>query len=542
MSWNTSRILNKLEYEINESKKDISVLEQKTFYISDQLSTTGTVFADNVYSDGFVLNNGPEPAQVLLSDGTTAILNDNEYIIVNTPPFNTISDITKSKGDVFYDTTSSSLYGFQPPFRDEPTERTPIPYSGGVYEVKNEVEFDSATLEALPNSTIRLTADITFTSAKTITFNSLKFTSDTGTRTKVFSSATNIINFTQDNILVEGLRFVNSNSGSSATCITFSSLTASNNYVQNCEFTTNEFAITTSNTQIQIRDNYFYWDGAGDSHRYIALYKNTANTIIARNTFLGNPTFNTACIFISGISGSSFTNGTFVFNNNLSFSNAPVQRLCIADVAFGANDNVTFWIHDNNIKSSLPLRPDYSGWTTDNNVAYNNTVITTVDNTPKLYSAVLQDVIGGNTSEKTENIVLPLEADGTRFLNNLYADKFIIHGGGPSPAGYLMSDGTILTTSSTNNNSNIYLYNNNLSTTAPPLAGQIRFNNAVIANTTIVYISHLTRDNVDIDPFLALISQLSILYIQDQDNSSNFCKVNVNTTPTITPNSYVSVM
>ena len=454
MSWNTSRILNDLEYEINESKKDISVLEQKTFYISDQLSTTGTVFADNVYSDGFVLNNGPEPAQVLLSDGTTAILNDNEYIIVNTPPFNTISDITKSKGDVFYDTTSSSLYGFQPPFRDEPTERTPIPYSGGVYEVKNEVEFDSATLEALPNSTIRLTADITFTSAKTITLDRLKFTSDTGTRTIVFSSATNIINFTQDNILVEGLRFVNSNSGSSATCITFSSLTASNNYVQNCEFTTNEFAITTSNTQIQIRDNYFYWDGAGDSHRYIALYKNTANTIIARNTFLGNPTFNTACIFISGISGSSFTNGTFVFNNNLSFSNAPVQRLCIADVAFGANDNVTFWIHDNNIKSSsgfmifynpvpmtgvlrivaynnieqlggtatgskgiiacdnfssttLPnrtgkpyittfnnymptLRPDYSGWTTDNNVAYNNTVITTVDNTPKLDSVVLK--------------------------------------------------------------------------------------------------------------------------------------------------------
>ena len=90
------------------------------------------------------------------------------------------------------------------------------------------------------------------------------------------------------------------------------------------------------------------------------------------------------------------------------------------------------------------LRSDYTGWTVDNNVAYNNTVITTVGNTPKLYSAVLQDVIGGNTSEKTANINLPLEANGTRFLNNLYADKFIIQGG-PSSAGYLMSDGTILT-------------------------------------------------------------------------------------------------
>ena len=67
MSWNTSRILNDLEYEINQNKQDISMLEQKTLYISDQPSTTGTVFVNNVYSDGFVLNNGPEPAQVLLS-------------------------------------------------------------------------------------------------------------------------------------------------------------------------------------------------------------------------------------------------------------------------------------------------------------------------------------------------------------------------------------------------------------------------------------------------------------------------------------------
>ena len=72
-------------------------------------------------------------------------------------------------------------------------------------------------------------------------------------------------------------------------------------------------------------------------------------------------------------------------------------------------------------------------------------VINTSGNTPKLYSAVLQDVLGSSSTEKTANIVLPLEAMGTRFLNNIYADKFITQGG-PSPAGYLMSDGTILTT------------------------------------------------------------------------------------------------
>ena len=44
MSWNTSRILNDLEYEINENKQDISMLEQKTLYISDQLSVDGKFF------------------------------------------------------------------------------------------------------------------------------------------------------------------------------------------------------------------------------------------------------------------------------------------------------------------------------------------------------------------------------------------------------------------------------------------------------------------------------------------------------------------
>ena len=116
MSWNTARILNNLAF-------DVSNLQKKTSEIVET-NDDGTIFDKNIYSDGFVLNNGPTPAQFLLSDGTSTILNDSEYIISNTPPFNTISDITKSKGDVFYDTTTSSIYGFQPPFRDEPLERS----------------------------------------------------------------------------------------------------------------------------------------------------------------------------------------------------------------------------------------------------------------------------------------------------------------------------------------------------------------------------------------------------------------------------------
>ena len=70
MSWNTSRILNDLEYEINENKQDISVLERKTFYISDLLGTNGTVFLNNVYSEAFVKNGGTA-SQYLMADGST---------------------------------------------------------------------------------------------------------------------------------------------------------------------------------------------------------------------------------------------------------------------------------------------------------------------------------------------------------------------------------------------------------------------------------------------------------------------------------------
>ena len=582
---------------------DLNTLNTKTFHMDSTLGLD-TKFNSMVISDGYILTNGPNPAQFLLSDGTSTILNDSEYIITNTPPFNSVTDITKSKGDVYYDTTSSSIYGFQPPFRDEPAERTLPTYSGTIHNVANEIQLIDALANLSDSDTINLIGSITLSSSKTIT-KRIKLTSDNGQRTLSFSSSTNILNFTNNDTLVQGLYFNNTNTNSSATCLSFTSTTSLSNYVQNCTFYTNEFAITTSNAQIQITDCYFYWTGTGDSHRYVALYKNTGSTIIARNTFQGNPTFNTACLFISGISGSSFINGSFVFKNNSTLDQFPVQRLCISDMAFGVNDNVKFWIHDNNIQSSsgfmifyntipmtgvhsiiaynntetlggtatgskgiiacdnisattLPgisgkpyittfnntqpaLRADYIGWTSDNNVAYNNTVITTVGNTPKKYSAVLQDVIGGNVSEKTANIVLPLEANGTRFLNNLYADKFIIQGG-PSPAGYLMSDGTILNSSSGDSNSNIYLYNNSNITTAPPSNGQIRFNNAAHTLTTEIYISHLTRNGLDVDPFLALISQLSVIYIQTDNDHTNYVKFNVNSSPIITPNSYFTVL
>jgi hypothetical protein len=377
-------------------------------------------------------------------------LQDSAYTITTSTPTNLPSSFS-TYSNVWLNTSDGDLYGFQPPF-DEPQERTLPTYAGTTYIATDDATFNTAVSSAIAGDIIQVNADILLSAPKTIAVG-IKLTSDTGSRVLELSSATNIIAFTGDGVLVEGIAFLNPNGGSSAICLAFTSQVASNNYVKSCILTTNEFAITTLNTQIQITDNTFLFTGAQDGHRYIALYKNTANTIVARNAFEGNgPSPNTACIFIGSISGSLFTNGVFVFKNNT--SSTAVQRLCICEVAFGVSDNVKFYIHDNTIQSSsgfviffnttplrgiqniiaynnietlggtatgskgilaidagsaltLPstftapfitsfsnshpaLRDDYRPWSFDGDIAFNSTVYTVGSNTPKLYSPAFQ--------------------------------------------------------------------------------------------------------------------------------------------------------
>jgi hypothetical protein len=77
--------------------------------------------------------------------------------------------------------------------------------------------------------------------------------------------------------------------------------------------------------------------------------------------------------------------------------------------------------------------------------------------------------------------------------------------------------------------------------TPPPATSEIRWNNATQINSTILYVSHLTRDGVDIDVFLSLISDKDNLIIQDENNSNNYQKWEVNGTPTLIPNNYISI-
>lgn len=134
--------------------------------------------------------------------------------------------------------------------------------------------------------------------------------------------------------------------------------------------------------------------------------------------------------------------------------------------------------------------------------------------------------------------------DGTNCIvsatNGITANKIIKSGG--TAIQYLMGDGSVLTQSANSGNSNFYLYQSkNGITTPPPLAGDVGYNNAVQSLATLVYISHLTRDNIDIEVFYNQVNELNDLYIQDQNNSLNFIKYNIIGPLIPTPNSYVEI-
>jgi hypothetical protein len=124
--------------------------------------------------------------------------------------------------------------------------------------------------------------------------------------------------------------------------------------------------------------------------------------------------------------------------------------------------------------------------------------------------------------------------------DSLTANSFIKSGG--TNIQYLMGDGSTLTQSATSGNSNFYLYQNKDGvTTPPPAGGDLGYNNAVQASATKVYISHLTQDVIDVEVFFKQINQLSDLYIQDKENSTNWIKYNITALPTLNIGSYLEV-
>lgn len=123
--------------------------------------------------------------------------------------------------------------------------------------------------------------------------------------------------------------------------------------------------------------------------------------------------------------------------------------------------------------------------------------------------------------------------------NGLTANKYTVNGG--TDQQYLMADGSRLQYSSNSGNSNFYLYKSGTSQSATPPAGFITYNDAVQDNATTIYISHLTRDNVDIDVFFNQITPITEVYIQDQELSDNFIQYNITSQPTPVPNAQVAI-
>jgi hypothetical protein len=107
---------------------------------------------------------------------------------------------------------------------------------------------------------------------------------------------------------------------------------------------------------------------------------------------------------------------------------------------------------------------------------------------------------------------------------------------------YFMGDGSLLQYSANSGNSNFYLYKSHSNTPgAPPDAGFVVYNNSTQGLATVIYISHLTDDNIDIEIFFNNINQINDVYLQDRNDSTNYIKYNITGAPTIVVGSYISI-
>jgi hypothetical protein len=129
---------------------------------------------------------------------------------------------------------------------------------------------------------------------------------------------------------------------------------------------------------------------------------------------------------------------------------------------------------------------------------------------------------------------------GDTMTGSLTAPSLIKSGG--TNIEYLMGDGSTLTQSATSGNSNFYLYTNTNSTTdSTPVSGEVIINSLANTTATIVYISHVTRDNIDVEVFWKFVNTLTELYLQDQNLSSNYIQYNIIAAPTITVGNKIAI-
>jgi len=560
--------------------------------------------------------------EILNEKNVNVPLEHNPFIYTTGPPIN--QDVNR----VYLD-NESNLYtrsdeGFPKP------NALPNYYTGVVIDIDSEPQLNLDLLAAADYDILNITADITLTAVATIN-KKLKIQSLNGSRI-TFSSASNIFSITSGEVWFDGLTFNNPNSGSSANILNFTGLTITKNFVTNCIFETNEFAIVSNNSSIQITNNVFKFVGSVDSHRYIMLTGCRGTTFINDNIFQGNGS-STQCININNSIAANFLDGHLIIKNNVSQILA-VQRLLMVDInMFGSN--FSLYVSSNNMVAtsgfiifySIPLFGikqiyvynnvetlalgisgskgiigiDSPGISTLNQdvIIYSagnvvpelrtdyTDLINPEANQPRViaYAAAkftptqpydvivpfIKQLSGGEDSVKN-----PLESDInaagfsitnltninninvdelenktqymstlislppiTKFQHDIEADNFIKVGG--TNKEYLMADGSSLQFSANSGNSNYYLYTNSTQLNIDPPDGEVTYNNAIQSAATILYISHRTRDNIDVEVFFKNISVLQDVYIQDQAISENYIRYNITGTPVITVDSKVTI-
>jgi hypothetical protein len=77
-------------------------------------------------------------------------------------------------------------------------------------------------------------------------------------------------------------------------------------------------------------------------------------------------------------------------------------------------------------------------------------------------------------------------------------------------------------------------------TTGDPGSGDLLWNNATQISATQININHINSDGIDVDIFLGLIKTNDVIIVQDANNSNNYQKWTVSSTPTMQTN-YVEV-
>lgn len=251
-------------------------------------------------------------------------------------------------------------------------------------------------------------------------------------------------------------------------------------------------------------------DGSSDSSRF---YISGANLAIGPNSLISNT---------SGIGNEAIGFGTLKDNTEGNYNNAVgVNALMnnttgVYNMAFGLSSlytNIT-----GNYNTGIGARSDVSSDNLTNATAVGYNAIVNASNTIQLGDGNITTV---NTS------------------GNITANSFVKSGG--TEIQYLMANGSTLTQSANSGNSNFYLYDSGTSQSPNPVSGFITYNNATQSNATMIYISHKTRDNIDIEVYFKQITKLTDVYIQDENTSANFIQFNITGTPTITTEAQVAI-